>query len=208
MPRFNTIYMRIGVAFLGALAIAAAAVRDVPAQQPAPQFGGTYATLDARRQHLVANWVTRFNSVTGQKVEAGAFYNDIVAFSSKTTFEAVTNALMQSSLTDVNGTSLGDALSLVDRSTRFTERFRVSAAIASSGCRCSADPDRDRYASPVERFLRDSDNSISHKGYPQSYREQGGTPSIQFSVALDNWRADIDVDYRWSSFRPPSSTAT
>ena len=73
--------MRIGVAFLGALAIAAAAVRDVPAQQTAPQFGGTYATLDARRQHLVDNWVARFNSVTGQKVEAGPFYDDIVAFS-------------------------------------------------------------------------------------------------------------------------------
>ena len=64
--------MRIGVALLARPAIAAAAVRDLPPQQTAPQFGGTYATLDARRKHLVDNWVARFNSVTGQKVEAGA----------------------------------------------------------------------------------------------------------------------------------------
>jgi hypothetical protein len=92
--------MRIRVAFLCALGIAIAAARDIPAQQTAPQFGGTNAMLDARRQHLVDNWVVRFNSVTGQKVEAGPFYDDIIAFSTKTTFEAVTNALMQTAGTD------------------------------------------------------------------------------------------------------------
>jgi hypothetical protein len=192
--------MRIGVAFLGALAIAAAAVRDVPAQQTAPQFGGTYATLDARRQQLVVNWVARFNSMTGQKVEAGLFYDDIVAFSTKTTFEAVTNALMQSSLTDANGTSLGDALSLVERidavhgkipGERGDHQFRMYVRLTPTAI------DTLRRSN---QFLRDSDNSVYHKGYPQSYREQGGTPSIQFSVALDNRRADIDVDYRSSSF--------
>ena len=53
---------------------------------------------------------------------------------------------------------------------------------------------------PSHEFMRDADNSIYHQGYPIDYREQGGTPSIRFSVALDNWRADIDVDYRSSSF--------
>ena len=129
--------MRIGIAFLGALAIAAAAVRDVPAQQAAPQFGGTYGTLDARRQHLVDNWVARFNSVTGQKVEPGPFYDDIVAFSTKTTFEAVTNALMQSSLTDA-GTSLGEALSLIDRIDAVHGKIPGGAAITSSGCTCGS----------------------------------------------------------------------
>lgn len=44
------------------------------------------------------------------------------------------------------------------------------------------------------------DNSVYHKGYPTNYRERSGVPSIQFSVALDGRRTDIDVDYRSSSF--------
>ena len=49
-------------------------------------------------------------------------------------------------------------------------------------------------------FKRGVDNSIYHKGYPLNYREQRGTPSIQFSIALDGRQADIDVDYRSSMF--------
>ena len=49
-------------------------------------------------------------------------------------------------------------------------------------------------------FKRGIDNTVYHKGYPINYREQGGTPSIQVSIALDGRLADIDVDYRSSSF--------
>jgi hypothetical protein len=51
-----------------------------------------------------------------------------------------------------------------------------------------------------KEFRRTADNSVYHKGYPISYRQQGGVPSIQISIALDGRRADIDVDYRSSSF--------
>jgi hypothetical protein len=44
------------------------------------------------------------------------------------------------------------------------------------------------------------DNSVYHKGYPMNYREKGGVPSVQVSIALDGRHADIDVDYRASSF--------
>jgi hypothetical protein len=49
-------------------------------------------------------------------------------------------------------------------------------------------------------FRRGMDNSIYHKGYPINYRQQGGVPSIQISIAADRRRADIDVDYRSSMF--------
>ena len=75
-----------------------------------------------------------------------------------------------------------------------------AAAITSSGWYVRLTPTAIDTLRRSDQFRRDSDNSIYHKGYPQSYREQGGTPSIQFSVALDNQRADIDVDYRSSSF--------
>jgi hypothetical protein len=51
-----------------------------------------------------------------------------------------------------------------------------------------------------QEFKRGVDNTVYHKGYPYSYRQQGGSPSIQVSVALDGRQADIDVDYRSSSF--------
>ena len=50
-----------------------------------------------------------------------------------------------------------------------------------------------------QEFKRGADNSVYHKGYPLNYREQGA-PSIQVSMALDGRLADIDVDYRSSSF--------
>ena len=49
-------------------------------------------------------------------------------------------------------------------------------------------------------FKRGVDNTVYHKGYPINYREQRGTPSIQVSIALDGRLADVDVDYRASSF--------
>ena len=49
-------------------------------------------------------------------------------------------------------------------------------------------------------FKRAIDNSVYHKGYPLNYREQRGTPSIQVSIALDGRQADVDVDYRSSTF--------
>jgi hypothetical protein len=49
-------------------------------------------------------------------------------------------------------------------------------------------------------FKRGADNTVYHRGYPLNYRQQGGTPSTQISIALDNLRADIDVDYRSASF--------
>ena len=44
------------------------------------------------------------------------------------------------------------------------------------------------------------DNTVYHKEYPLNYRQQGGVPSIQFSITLDGKYADIDVDYRSSKF--------
>jgi hypothetical protein len=51
-----------------------------------------------------------------------------------------------------------------------------------------------------QQFRRRADNTIYHKGYPINYRGEGGTPSIQVSAALDRRHADVDVDYRSSSF--------
>jgi len=49
-------------------------------------------------------------------------------------------------------------------------------------------------------LFRDRDNTVFHHGYPLNYRQEGGAPSIQVSVAKDTRHADIDVDYRSAKF--------
>ncbi len=188
------------IATLCVLTIAALAIQAAPAQQQPPRFGGAYSGLEPRRQKLIDNWVGRFVATTGQKMEPGPFYDEILGLSTKTTFDAVTHALMTTRLTDRAGASLGDALALVDQveSVRgeisgapSDRQFRLYARLVSGA------PDT---LARSKEFKRGVDNAVYHKGYPASYREQSGIPSIQFSVALDGRRADIDVDYRSPSF--------
>jgi hypothetical protein len=166
--------------------------------QTSLQFGGDYASLDARRQALVSDWVARFNELTGEKAEPALFYDTKVVLSARITFDAVTNALLTT--TDTSGEKYGDALDLVERvetvqgqilGARGDRQFRMYVRLKEGAV------DRlDR----AQEFRRGADNTIYHKGYPLNYRQQGGTPSTQISVALDHRRADIDVDYRSSSF--------
>ena len=177
--------------------------------QPAPaQFGGTYAKLDARRQHLVDNWVARFNSVTGQKVEAGPFYDDIIAFSTKTTFEAVTNALMQSSLTDANGASLGDALSLVERvdtvhgkipGERGDHQFRMYVHLTPTATTRFADRVSSCATPTTPTITRATRRTIANGEARRRFRSRSRlTIAARTSTSTTDRRA----------FRPPCSTAT
>ena len=90
-------------------------LRSLIAQQPPQRFGGAYSELDERRQQLVGDWVARFTKVTGQSLDARSFYDDILSLSTKTTFDAVTHALMTTPLTDASGQKFGDGLSLIER---------------------------------------------------------------------------------------------
>jgi hypothetical protein len=173
---------------------------DAKAQQPPAPFGEVYARLDPRRQRLIDNWVARFNEATRRQAEPAAFYDSIASFSGKTTFEAVTHALMTTQLTDTSGALLGDALALVEQVDAV--RGKVAGAASDHQFRMYARLTEGALATlgRSREFKRHADNTVYHKGYPINYRAEGGTPSIQISVALDQRRADIDVDYRSSSF--------
>ncbi len=169
--------------------------------QPAPaQFGGSYSALDARRRQLVDDFVVRYAAATNTKPAPGPFYDEHVVLSSKTTFDAITYALQRTTLTDASGQRLGDALDLIEHMESIhgqidnasgDHQFRMYAVLKEGTL--------DRLNRSRE-FKREGDNTIYHHGYPINYREQGGAPSIQISIALDGRRADIDVDYRSSSF--------
>ena len=98
---------RFAVLISGCL-LALVTIETGVAQQPL-QFGGAYAGLGERRQRLVDDWLARLEKTTGQKLEPAAFYDEILAVSSKTTFDAVTHALMTTPLTDATGAKLGAA---------------------------------------------------------------------------------------------------
>jgi hypothetical protein len=197
MPRFwsGRTYGIVGGVFLGVLT-----VEILMAQQPPQRFGGAYSDLGERRQQLVGDWVARFTKVTGQNLDARSFYDDILTLSTKTTFDAVTHALLTTPLTDASGQQFGDGLALVERVD--SVKGEVSGASSDRQFRMYArlTPNAREMLNRSREFKRGIDNTVYHKGYPINYREQRGTPSIQVSVAMDGRLADIDVDYRSSSF--------
>ncbi len=172
-----------------------------PAAGQAPvRFGGAYSGLDARRQQLVKDWVARFSEVIGRQLEPGPFYDEQITLSQKTTFDAITYALMVTALTDESGTKYGDGLSIIDRVDSVRGQVLGAAGDRQFRMYVRLKPDAVAMLERSKEFQRGMDNTTYHKGYPTNYREQGGTPSIQVSVAPDGARADIDVDYRSASF--------
>jgi len=156
-------------------------------------LGGTFDKLLPEQNALVEGWTREVEKITGQKPDAEASYNQL-PLSSHTTFEPVTHALIHSKLTDPSGKPLGRAIDLVTvveriagrvPGTRGDHHFRVYVYLR----RDALDK---LYLS--REFQREHDNTVFHFGYPLSFRQQGGTPSIRFSVTRTGYRADIDVD--------------
>jgi hypothetical protein len=202
--------VRIGRRFCALCAVALAltaapheitsAQQDTGTQAAPAQFGGSYSALDTRRRQLVDDFVVRFAAATNTKRVPGPFYDEHVVLSSKTTFDAITYALQRTTLTDASGQRLGDALDLIEHvesihgqidNASGDHQFRMYVVLKEGTL--------DRLNRSRE-FKREGDNTIYHHGYPINYRQPGGAPSIQISIALDGRRADIDVDYRASSF--------
>ncbi|MEJ2109439.1 MAG: hypothetical protein P8Z37_05905 [Acidobacteriota bacterium] len=161
------------------------------------EFGGSYQGLSEEQQRLVDDWFRRFNEMTNRQLEPEEGYNNL-PLSTRTTFEGVTNALMETELTDASGRDLGLAIDLVAKvesihgaiqGARGDEQFRIYVELV---------PDVIDILEASQQFKRGADNTVYHKGYPRNYRQQKGPPSMQISIAEEGTRADIDVDYRSS----------
>ena len=127
--------------------------------------------------------MARFIKVTGQSLDARSFYDDILSLSTKTTFDAVTHALMTTPLTDASGQKFGDGLALIERVD--TVKGEVSGASSDRQFRMYVrlTANAREMLERSREFKRGVDNAVYHKGYPLNYREQRGTPSIQVSIA-------------------------
>jgi len=193
---------RAGLALALVVTVVAGAVALARVQQEAPALiiSGNYADLRPEQRALVDDWVRRFAETMKKTVDPAEAFNNL-PLSTKTTFNAVTHALLRTKLTDKNGATLGpSALALVDKvdEVRGTvpggggdEQFRLYVQLK---------PDALDILGKVAEFGRKADNTVFHKGYPICFRGQSGTPSIQISIARTSVRADIDVDYRSSQF--------
>jgi hypothetical protein len=121
-----------------------------------------------------------------------------LTLSEQTTFDAITHALLHSTLTDAAGQPLGKALDLVTGLERIAgeqagrsgdQQFRIYVTLR---------PNANDVLKQSREFVRDHDNTVYHPGDPYSYRLGAGVPSSQFSLSEDGLSADIDVDYRAS----------
>ena len=163
------------------------------------ELGKSYTALRPEQKRLVDEFVRRYNATTGSKLVPEQAY-DNARLSVRTTFDAVTHALLNAKMSDPKGKSLGSAIDLVDAVDEVMgeesgvggdRQFRLYVYLK---------PKAVDILSQSQEFFHDRDNSVYHKGFPICYRLKNGPPSIQFSISRDQKLADIDVDYRSSGF--------
>jgi len=183
------------------------AQKQAPAKATPPQkqtsspreFGKSYVTLRPEQKKLVDDYVRHYNQITGNKIATQAAY-DGARLSVRTTFDAVTHALLNAKMTDATGKSLGQAIDLVDAVDEVMgeetgvggdRQFRIYFYLK---------PTAFDTLSSSQEFFHERDNTVYHKGFPTSFRLKNGPPSIQISMSRDRRMADVDVDYRSSTF--------
>ncbi len=125
---------------------------------------------------------------------------DDARLSIRTTFDAVTHALLNAQMTDSQGKSLGRAIDLVEAVDQVMGEESGAGGDMQFRLYVYLKPNAIDVLSRSREFLHDKDNSVYHKGFPICYRLKNGPPSIQFSISRDQKLSDVDVDYRSSGF--------
>lgn len=162
------------------------------------RFGGTYANLKPVQRTLVDDWIRRFNALAKPILKPAEIYDDL-PLSVRTTFEAVTHAMLTSPLTDENGDLLGKSIDVIEYIETVHGMLPESGSDLQYRIYVTLKPNALQILDESREFRRNWDNKIYHRGYPINYRQRG-TPAIQISCSRDGKRADIDVDYRSSKF--------
>jgi hypothetical protein len=189
------------------LAAGVSAQKQTPAKATAPQkqassqraFGESYATLLPEQKRLLDDFVRRYNQTTGNKLVPEQAY-DGARVSVRTTFDAVTHALLSTKMTNEKGQSLGLAIDLVDAMDQVLGEEAGAGGDRQFRMYVYLKPNAIEILSSSREFFHDKDNTVYHKGFPICYRLKNGPPSIQFSITKDERMSDIDVDYRSSTF--------
>jgi hypothetical protein len=171
-----------------------------PKEAAGPQeFGKSYATLRPAQRRLIDDFIRRYNQTTGKNLVAQTAY-DSARMSVRTTYDAVTHALLTSKITDAKGKSLGHAINLVDAIDDIMGQEQGVGGDRQFRLYVYLKPNAYDVLARSREFKRERDNTVYHKGFPTCFRLEHGPPSIQISMSRDRRMADIDVDYRSSTF--------
>ncbi len=157
-----------------------------------------FASLDDSRKELLDAPAQAFNEATGRNLTTQQWFDAELTLSERTTFDAVTNALEQTELTDENGGDLGTALDLIVGVERIAGQYSGRGGDQQFRIYVGIKPETEDILQRSTQFHVGHENTVYHVGYPRSYRQEGDVPNMQFSVSDDGLRADIDVDYRSS----------
>jgi len=156
-----------------------------------------FSDLADVQKRLFESYTKAYNESTEFDLAPEDYFNSMT-ISERTTFDAVTHALMNSPLTGEAGDDRGNAIDLLVGIERIAgqyygrsgdQQFRLYVDLV-EGARETLEQSQE--------FALGHLNTVYHVGYPYSYRQNGTLPSIQFSVSEDSSKADIDVDYRSS----------
>jgi hypothetical protein len=161
--------------------------------------GKSYAALRPEQKRLADQLISHYNSTTGSALVPEQAYDD-ARLSVRTTFDAVTHALLNANITDAQGKSLGRAIDLVDAIDMVMGEETGAGGDQQFRLYVYLKPNAVDILSRSQEFFLDRENATYHKGFPISYRLKKGPPSIQISVSRDHKLSDIDVDYRSSGF--------
>src|SRR4029453_9557742 len=128
------------------------------------------------QKELVQKWHGEKEAITGPNIDAKISYDNL-PLSTRTTFDAVTDALLKTKLTDgATGKPLGNALDIVKlvesvhgeiNKTRGDQKSRILRFLSDTALELI-------YQS--KEFKRVGDNTIYPIGYPINFRQQGGVP--------------------------------
>ncbi len=156
-----------------------------------------YVDLAPAQKRTFESHVQDYNAQTGKKLTAEEHF-DSLTISERTTYDAITHALMNSKLTDAEGNSLGTALDLVKGIERVAGQYYGAGGDQQFRLYCFLVPNTRETLEKSEEFHMGHLNTVYHVGYPYSFRQEGKPPTIQFSLSEDATKADVDVDYRSS----------
>ncbi len=188
--------MRLSGIFVILLTIGAVAQNQPTGSSQA--FQGTYERLKPQQKLLIDDWYADYNKMMHEDLPPSD-YNQL-SLSTRTTFEAITHALMTTKLTGKSGQPMGNALELVQSIETINGKVPQARGDLQFRMYVMLKPDAWQKLKDSTEFFRDRDNTVYHHGYPVNYRQDGSAPTIQISMSKDGRHADIDVDYRSSKF--------
>jgi hypothetical protein len=156
-----------------------------------------FASLADEQRRLYTPFATADAEARGRTMTVEEHFES-QAISERTTYDAITHALLNSRLTDEQGTSLGRAFDLVATIERVAGQYYGRSGDQQFRLYVTLTPDAFEVLTRSVEFFPGKENTVYHVGYPNDFRQVGKVPNMQFSVSEDGLKADIDVDYRSS----------